>query len=278
MDIKGFTKADNSILFNTNLSNNAKLIYLQIKYYSSIPNFKLSKFVILKDSGLSVNTFNKVIKELKEAGLVKQVTERNGKSNIYWYTLAEFKVEKEKIEIKNKKKINTKKSNSDDNNEVLEGQLHIDDVIGSNYAEKIENKENMIDLEKKEDNEEVRLMKTTGEPMDRVIHAIKYALKRQAKDLYSYALRSIQNDWDNYYSKKKVQKNYQNKKNIREANFTQREYDFNSLESKLLGWDNEIVVKVPELPSCVGCNKEKIENFEDRKEYVTLDELFGFGA
>lgn len=220
MDIKGFTKADNSILFNTNLSNNAKLIYLQIKYYSSIPNFKLSKFVILKDSGLSVNTFNKVIKELKEAGLVKQVTERNGKSNIYWYTLAEFKVEKEKIEIKNKKKINTKKSNLDGNNEVLEGQLHIDDIIESNYAENIENKENMIDLEKKEDNEEVRLMKTTGEPMDRVIHAIKYALKRQVKDLYSYALRTIQNDWDNYYSKKKVQKNYQNKKNIREANFT----------------------------------------------------------
>lgn len=278
MDIKGFTKADNSILFNTNLSNNAKLIYLQIKYYSSIPNFKLSKFVILKDSSLSVNTFNKVIKELKEAGLVKQVTERNGKSNIYWYTLVEFKVEKEKIEIKNKKKIDTKKSNSDDNNEVLEGQLHIDAVIESNYAEKIENKENMIDLEQKEDNEEVRLMKTTGEPMDRVIHAIKYALKRQAKDLYSYALRTIQNDWDSYYYKKNIQKQYQYNKNIREANFTQREYDFNSLESKLLGWGNEIVVKVPELPSCVGCNKEKIENFEDRKEYMTLDELFGFGA
>ena len=65
MAIKGFTKAENSILFTSNLSNNAKLVYIQIKYYSSIDGFKLSKTTILKDSQLSVNTFDKVIKELR---------------------------------------------------------------------------------------------------------------------------------------------------------------------------------------------------------------------
>ena len=34
---KGFTKIDNSIITSEILSNNAKLIYMQIKYYSTIP-------------------------------------------------------------------------------------------------------------------------------------------------------------------------------------------------------------------------------------------------
>ena len=72
MTIKGFTKADNSILFSSNLSNNAKLVYMQIKYYSNLEGFRLSKTLILQDSQLSVNTFDKVIKELKDAGLIIQ--------------------------------------------------------------------------------------------------------------------------------------------------------------------------------------------------------------
>lgn len=93
MDIKkGYTKADNSILFNSNLSNNAKLLYIQIKFYSNINGFKLSKSLILKDSQLSVNTFDKVIKELRQVGLVFQYIEKQGKKNIYWYSTNELKV------------------------------------------------------------------------------------------------------------------------------------------------------------------------------------------
>jgi len=92
MDIKkGFTKADNSILFNSELSNNAKLVYIQIKFYSNIDGFKLSKSLILKDSQLSINTFDKVIKELRQAGLVFQYTEKQGKKNIYWYSTNDLK-------------------------------------------------------------------------------------------------------------------------------------------------------------------------------------------
>ncbi|SDP76082.1 hypothetical protein SAMN04488529_11576 [Clostridium gasigenes] len=76
MTIDGYTKAYNSILFNSRLSNNAKTVYFQIQYYSNIPNFRLSKDLILKDSQLSINTFDKVIKELREANLVFQYTEK----------------------------------------------------------------------------------------------------------------------------------------------------------------------------------------------------------
>lgn len=89
MIIKGFTKIENTILFNSNLSLKAKVIYAQINYYSNIPNFKLSKSLILKDSGMSVNTLNKIIKELKEAELIVLNTERKGKKNIYWYCVKE---------------------------------------------------------------------------------------------------------------------------------------------------------------------------------------------
>lgn len=131
--IKGFTKADNSILFNSELSNNAKLIYIQIKYYSSIPNFKLNKALILKDSKLSVNTFDKVMKELREANLVFQYTEKQGKKNIYWYSTEELKANVDSNGIK-----------------PVEGQINIDDVTGAN--EKVQaikqSKETRIDNHK----------------------------------------------------------------------------------------------------------------------------------
>lgn len=118
MAIKGFTKAENSILFTSNLSNNAKLVYIQIKYYSSIDGFKLSKTTILKDSQLSVNTFDKVIKELRQAGLVFQYTEKQGKKNIYWYSTNELK------------------TGVDGNgNKVIDNQIDITEVTGE--AEKV---------------------------------------------------------------------------------------------------------------------------------------------
>lgn len=118
MAIKGYTEANNFILFNSELSNNAKLLYIQIKYYSKLDGFKLSKSLILKDSQLSVNTFDKVIKELRQAGLVFQYTEKQGKKNIYWYSTNELK------------------SGVDGNgNKVIDNQIEITEVTGE--AEKV---------------------------------------------------------------------------------------------------------------------------------------------
>lgn len=113
MAIKGYTEANNSILFNSELSNNAKLLYIQIKYYSKLDGFKLSKALILKDSKLSVNTFDKVIKELREARLVFQYTEKQGKKNIYWYSTNELN-----------------KGIDSNVNKVIDGQVDITEVTG----------------------------------------------------------------------------------------------------------------------------------------------------
>lgn len=132
MTIKGFTKADNSILFSSNLSNNAKLVYMQIKYYSSLEGFRLSKTLILKDSQLSFNTFDKVIKELKDAGLIIQKVAKEGKRNIYWYITTE-------VEAKLKA------------NQSIEGQITVEDALGevTGAIEKTEaikkSKQNKID-------------------------------------------------------------------------------------------------------------------------------------
>lgn len=119
MAIKGYTKANNSILFNSELSNNAKLIYFQIKYYSNLDGFKLSKALILNDSQLSVNTFDKVIKELRQAGLVFQYTEKQGKKNVYWYSTNELKV-----------------GIDSNGNKPLENQIDLTEITGE--SEKVE--------------------------------------------------------------------------------------------------------------------------------------------
>lgn len=140
MAIKGYTEANNSILFNSQLSNNAKLLYIQIKYYTKLDGFKLSKTLILKDSKLSVNTFDKVIKELRQAGLVFQYTEKQGKKNIYWYSTNELK------------------TGVDSNgNKAIDNQIDITEVTGE--AEKInavkETKQTRID-----NHENVRLVRS----------------------------------------------------------------------------------------------------------------------
>nr|WP_302660414.1 hypothetical protein [uncultured Clostridium sp.] len=153
MTIKGFTKIENSILFNSNLSLQARVIYAQINYYSNIPNFKLSKSLILKDSGLSVNTFDKIIKELKEAELIVLNTERKGKKNIYWYCI--------------KEKSDKKKSGMDSKGEIpADEQINIDEALQENkviYITGVREKQEIIKKSKQmmiDNHENVRLARS----------------------------------------------------------------------------------------------------------------------
>lgn len=130
MTIKGFTKADNHILFNSKLSNDAKIIYFQILYYSNIPNFKASKYLLLKDSQISVNTFSKYIKILREMGLIVLHTEREGKKNVYWYSANIKPVE------------NQEESKSIDESTIT-GAEEKKEVIKKSRQERIDNHENV---------------------------------------------------------------------------------------------------------------------------------------
>lgn len=86
-NLNGFTKAENSILFNSNISSQAFRLYLQFKYYACIPKFKVCKSLMIRVSGLVGKTFDKYWRELKDLGLIKINSERCGKKNSYWFSL-----------------------------------------------------------------------------------------------------------------------------------------------------------------------------------------------
>lgn len=89
----GHTKADNIILFNNSISSQAKILYFQFKYFSTIPNFVIRKAIMIKVSGLKGNTFDKYLKELKDLGLIFVNRVRVSNKYEYYYTLEEQKQE-----------------------------------------------------------------------------------------------------------------------------------------------------------------------------------------
>ena len=117
-NLNGFTKAENSIIFNNDISPQAFRLYLQFKYYAYIPKFKVCKSLMIKVSGLVDKTFDKYWKELKDLGLIKINSERCGKKNLYWFSLIIHK-DIDKLDVisnDSKKAVNEKLSSSRQNN------------------------------------------------------------------------------------------------------------------------------------------------------------------
>ena len=83
--MNGFTKLDNSILFNDSLSVQAKILYAQFYHYSTIPKFVIRKSTIMKASGMKKNTFEKYMRELKAHGLINLKETRIGNKYEYEY-------------------------------------------------------------------------------------------------------------------------------------------------------------------------------------------------
>lgn len=93
--MNGFTKLDNAILFDNTLSAQAKILYTQFYYYSTIPNFVIRKTTIMKASGMKKNTFEKYLRELKEHGLITLKETRIGNKYEYEYIVNDPPVNKE---------------------------------------------------------------------------------------------------------------------------------------------------------------------------------------
>lgn len=91
--MNGFTKLDNSILFNNAISAQAKILYAQFFHYSTIPNFVIRKSTIMKASGMKKNTFEKYMRELKVFGLIGLKEKRVGNKYEYEYIVNETPVE-----------------------------------------------------------------------------------------------------------------------------------------------------------------------------------------
>lgn len=228
---KGFTKIDNSIITSEILSNNAKLIYMQIKYYSTIPNFKLCKITLKKVCNLGEKLFLKAIKELKTLGIIEQRNDRKGKQNVFYYAL----VEQNKVKKEQPKKVEEYKDN-----EILEGQIEIDEAMESVKNDDIEN------IANKCVEEGLNVSKAEIEK------ALNITNEKSPKNPIAYTLGVLRNMINN----RKSNVNQGFKKSLSHMNFSQREYNWESLENELLGYGlNDSVNEldsVPQIPSFIG--------------------------
>lgn len=228
---KGFTKVDNSIITSEMLTNNAKILYIQIKYYSTIPNFKLCKITLKKVCNLGEKLFLKAIKELKSLGLVEQRNDRKGKQNFFYYAL----VEQNEVKKEQPKKVEEYKDN-----EILEGQIEIDEAMESVKNDDIENIANKCVEEG---------LNVSKEEIEK---ALNITNEKSPKNPIAYTLGVLRNMINN----RKSNVNQGFKKSLSHMNFSQREYNWESLENELLGYGlndsvNELD-RVPQLPSFIG--------------------------
>lgn len=241
---KGFTKIDNSIITSEILSNNAKLIYMQIKYYSTIPNFKLCKITLKKVCNLGEKLFLKAIKELKSLGIIEQRNDRKGKLNFFYYSLVEqneVKKEQQKEEAPKKEAKKEVAPKDSDNNTPLEGQVHISEFVEGE----------ILEVEKEATKEGLNV------DLETIREAIEIAdnYDKKVTNRTKFILGTIRN----LISNKKTSKanpNFKKSKKLSCHNFSQREYDWESLECELLGYGLEDSVneldRVPQLPSFIG--------------------------
>ena len=212
-----YTKIDNSVLLNENLSLEAKGLYSIIKYYSTIPDFSLNREHIKSISGYGETAFRRVWNELKESGLIEHTkTRKNGRIHHVFTLVVEKVTKKSKEEVKDHKPLDS------DGNEPLEGQVYIDEVLERNIEllkdETGLNKEQCLEVLNECDNNIVKVLEKWS-----IVKKLNYQ-----KPFYAL-VKAIKENWTN--NKKEVKKN-----NSKFFNFESHDYDYDELERQLLGW------------------------------------------
>lgn len=176
----------------------------------------------------SKNRISNIIKSLEEKNIIE--VDRKYKNNRYtikgvdkFISVIEFKLEENHKAIKKDK--NTKKVNVDSN-----GQKPIDGQIGVEEA-----------LEQVEKEEINKIIKATGATEEEAREELRVAKSKEGiKDVVQYTIGTINNKKRN---EKELEKTVANKKQEINPkgfnNFPAREYDYDDLERKLLGWDKD---------------------------------------
>ncbi|WP_373899257.1 hypothetical protein ACER0A_002315 [Haloimpatiens sp. FM7315] len=222
----GFTKIDNSIIESENLSFDAKGIYMVISRYISIPGFKINKSHIKSVTGLGPIRFNRAWKELKEKGLLIQVKKSINGKFVYEYSLKTQGVKATPVE-------ENKPTHIDSNgNAPIEGQIDIDEIIEPSIEKDVVTNETTTDetIVSKETGFDTKqskeLLKIAGNNILKIIQAYKYTMQQNnVKNLFKYTLWCIKNNIASKESKPKSAFN----------DFSQRKYNFEELERRLLG-------------------------------------------
>ncbi|MBU3155209.1 hypothetical protein [Clostridium estertheticum] len=228
MATKGFTKINNSIIFDLNLSCEAIGLYAKLQYLSTMDNFSIRREHIKSISGYGETAFRRVWKELKDKGvLIENKTSNKGRYE-YIYTLKNNEGVTKPVAKVKKKKLKHLDSNGD---APLDGQITIDDVLGSEQQEVIAINEDVravAEVTGLKDVEVAELLKVASNDAAKVIECHKYSVAQEnVKDIFSYTKWAIKNN-----KVLKCKKEYSAKGTFND--YPQRTYDFEKLEKALL--------------------------------------------
>lgn len=230
-----FTQVSNTALRDKNLSLQARGLYAIIQSYITIENFTLYKNHLIKESGLSENTFDKYWKELKDKGYLVQYKfyDYGSKGAKYEYELLDIPKEiftPQNLRSKNltPKNFRSKKlgvyNNTDLNNTDLNNtDCTTQQVVSSKNIDYIETYTHL----KLSNNMK---SEATKWDYDRLEIAVNIFNTESGK--YFSLLKKIYNDDGNFAKKNNKQEIDPKSFN----NFEARDYDYDDLEERLLGW------------------------------------------
>ncbi len=203
---KDYLKFRNAVKKDTNLSlEESYMLELIFDYYNVSIGYAYPSYEILM-SDLKTKRRAKVSKLLKS--LVKKgyiIITKVGKKNTY--KLLKYLLSKNKY-------------NDSNGNKHIDGQMdfsEVKEIISLGFTQK----------------QAKSLLQVANEKIDKVISAFNYATSKGAKNLYSYTIAALKGN----YTKIKTTKEEVVKK-LKFNNFEPRSYDYDSLEKKLLGWEN----------------------------------------
>ncbi|MCB2305857.1 hypothetical protein LGL08_01320 [Clostridium estertheticum] len=228
MTTKGFTKINNSIIFDLNLSCEAIGLYAKLQYLSTMENFFIRREHIKSISGYGETAFRRVWKELKDKGVLIENKTRNKGRYEYIYTLKNNETAAKPIATVKKKK----PKHIDSDGEVpLDGQITIDDVLGAEQQAVVTINEDVsavVQVTGLKDTEVAELLKVASNDATKVIECHKYSVAQEnVKDIFSYTKWAIKNN-----KVLKCKKEYSAKGMFND--YPQRKYDFDKLEMALL--------------------------------------------
>lgn len=228
MATKGFTKIDNSVLFDLDLTPAAYMLYSKVKYFDTIQGFKINREHIKSVSGYGETAFRRAWKELKDKGLLIQTKERIKGKFEYTYELAGVKSVKAKT---------TPKHIDSDGNIPLDGQVTVYDVIALVEENKVTEEILAVSEDVKvvaentglDAEQSAELLKVAGDDITKVIESHKYVMKQaNVKNIFSYIKWAIKNNKIlSIAHGSQSNKGYFN-------DYEQRIYDCNKLEKALL--------------------------------------------
>lgn len=235
----GKTFLENTIIFDKGLSLEAIGLYAILKHYSTISDFQIRRNHIKSVSGYGETSFRRVWKELKDSNLLLEHKKRiNGKFE-YEFTLSTS--DRAIKEDNTPKKSTPKKVKTEEKVEILEGQVSIDDMSSVDSENSLQT--DVQASESKELTLEEEIVKETSAPIEEVKEAVEYAKDNNARDITAYVKKCLENNW--HKSKRAESKGINP---LKFNNFEARQYDYDSLESQLLGHEESYISITDDMP------------------------------